>query len=209
MFFTKLTAFAVLALSAQQVLALEDPRTTTIKANLAKFCSSLNGAVGAKGANCFDISGAYASSILAAKKTDPCDRTVKAQAILDNFPNAAGVVALAQSMATAPINVLPPAALPGLEIACPTALVIGGASKASTSAPAPAPPASAPVSAPAAPPAKTASAPPAPASGKCVVDGSMTCSGTGFTVCAPSGPVTMQCAPGTACKASGRFINCL
>ncbi|KAI8915387.1 hypothetical protein DFJ77DRAFT_462484 [Powellomyces hirtus] len=150
MFSKSIVLIAIAAVTfSHGAAALEDPRTTKIKSDLTAFCSSLNGAQGAQGENCFNIFGTYTGSILAAKKNDPCDRTVKAQALLDNFPNVPGVVELAKAMSTAPINVIPPEQLPGLEIACPTPLRVNGASAAPAPAPAPAPsPAPVPTPAP-------------------------------------------------------------
>ncbi|KAJ3021215.1 hypothetical protein HKX48_008981 [Thoreauomyces humboldtii] len=47
------------------------------------------------------------------------------------------------------------------------------------------------------------------ASSPCEVNGYMTCSGTGFTVCSPSGPMHLDCAPGTSCRPFGKYIQCL
>ncbi|KAJ3271093.1 hypothetical protein HK104_004750, partial [Borealophlyctis nickersoniae] len=90
---TKLTAFAIgiLALGAS-VQATEDPKTTQAKAKLTAFCSSLNGAQGSKGENCFNIFGRYTGTILrAAAKNDPCGRTKEAQLLVDNFGDRNGV----------------------------------------------------------------------------------------------------------------------
>ncbi|RKO83970.1 hypothetical protein BDK51DRAFT_49527 [Blyttiomyces helicus] len=97
---------------------LEDPRTTAIKAELVAFCNFV-------GDECGDISGAFVSTILAAAaKNDPCGRVEEAQALLDKFPTANGVVPLAQAMSHAPINVIPPAQLPGIDAPCATTLIL-------------------------------------------------------------------------------------
>ncbi|RKO94496.1 hypothetical protein BDK51DRAFT_52251 [Blyttiomyces helicus] len=108
--------------------ALEDPRTTSIKAELIAFCSIV-------GNGCGNISGAFVSTILAAAaKNYPCGCVQEAQALLDQFLTASGVVALAEAMSRAPINVIPPAQLPGINAPCATTLILSSTT-ASTSLP--------------------------------------------------------------------------
>ncbi|KAJ3016159.1 hypothetical protein HKX48_004181 [Thoreauomyces humboldtii] len=117
---------------AQRASALEDPRTTAIKTSLNDFCSGLPSDAGAQGQNCFDINGSYASTTLASQASNPCARTTVAQELVNNFPTASGIEALAKSLATAPINVIPPASLPGLSIACSTPLDFSAVSSSSS-----------------------------------------------------------------------------
>ncbi|RKO87976.1 hypothetical protein BDK51DRAFT_33685 [Blyttiomyces helicus] len=103
---------------AGSAYGLEDPRTTAIKAELVAFCNVVCD-------ECGDISGAFVSTILAAAaKNDPCGRVEEAQALLDKFLTANGVVPLAQAMSHAPINVIPPAQLPGIDAPCATTLIL-------------------------------------------------------------------------------------
>ncbi|KAJ3158710.1 hypothetical protein HDU86_002675 [Geranomyces michiganensis] len=161
--FTLLVALALTAL-APLASAIEDPRTTQIKADVAAFCSSLNGRQGDHGKNCFDISGAFFSAILAAKVKSPCDRTVLAQEIIDNFSSVqpAAAAELATKMANAPLNVIPPAQLPGPNPPCDTPLRVVGTSATPPSVPAASAPAASAPPAPEAPPASAPAAPPAP-----------------------------------------------
>lgn len=99
MHFSYRTVTAAMLALASTVSALEDERTTQIKQDLIDFCGSLNGKQGSQGANCFDISGAFHSAILAAKATAaPCERTELAQKLVDNFGDANGVIEMAQKM---------------------------------------------------------------------------------------------------------------
>ncbi|TPX59663.1 hypothetical protein SpCBS45565_g07683 [Spizellomyces sp. 'palustris'] len=134
------TVVACLAL-ASSVAAVEDPKTTQAKNKLSAFCNSLNGAQGSKGENCFNIFGRYTGVILAAAATnDPCGRTREAQALLDNFGDRPGAVALANELAHAPINVIPPNPNPPTDVPCGTPLRLpGGQQGPAATAPKPAP----------------------------------------------------------------------
>ncbi|TPX72916.1 hypothetical protein SpCBS45565_g00391 [Spizellomyces sp. 'palustris'] len=110
-----------LGFCASSVSALEDPRTTRIKAELIAFCQSLNGELGTAGTNCFDISGPFHSAILAAKAqtaAGACERSDLADQLLANFGGHPGVAELAEEMRHAPINVIPPRQLPGVDPPC-------------------------------------------------------------------------------------------
>ncbi|KNC99427.1 uncharacterized protein SPPG_05668 [Spizellomyces punctatus DAOM BR117] len=138
----KVTTVVVACLAlASSVAAVEDPKTTQAKNKLSAFCNSLNGAQGSKGENCFNIFGRYTGVILAAAaKNDPCGRTREAQALLDNFGDRPGAVALANEMAHAPINVIPPNPNPPTDVPCGTPLRLpGGQQGPSATAPKPAP----------------------------------------------------------------------
>ncbi|KAI9090483.1 hypothetical protein DFS34DRAFT_637535 [Phlyctochytrium arcticum] len=124
---TSASLFLAAAILAPSVFAIEDPRTTAIKADLAAFCSSLGGKPGKQGANCFDISGAFFSAILAGKANSEagrCERSGLAQQLRNNFD---GAQAIANAVASAPLNVIPPAQLPGPNPPCGSAGGNGGA----------------------------------------------------------------------------------
>ncbi|RKO88568.1 hypothetical protein BDK51DRAFT_49117 [Blyttiomyces helicus] len=114
----KYLPLSFLILCPLSAYALEDPRTTAIKAELIAFCNVVAN-------ECGNISGAFVSTILASAATNnPCGRVQQAQALLDQFPTASGVVPLAQAMSHAPINVIPPAQLPGIDAPCATTLIL-------------------------------------------------------------------------------------